>query len=68
MTSAGPSRLLAMSKSSRSPKKLDRAPKTKRSGWWIPSAEGGWTTPSEADWGKRPAWIPSSPQEQSSAK
>ena len=44
-------------------KKLDKLPKqfdeldrvfrkTTRSGWSIGSAEGGWTTPSKADWGK----------------
>lgn len=33
---------------------LDRVfRKGERSGWSIGSAEGGWTTPSKADWGKR---------------
>ena len=31
---------------------------SKHPGWWIPSAEGGWTTPSEEEWGKRPSPIP----------
>jgi hypothetical protein len=41
---------------------------SKYPGWWIPSAEGGWTTPSEKDWGHPPLPIPSKGTEQLKAK
>jgi hypothetical protein len=50
-------------------KKLAEAFKaSKHPGWWIPSAEGGWTTPSEEEWGHRPRPIPFKGVEQSQDK
>lgn len=41
---------------------------SKQRGWWIPSAEGGWTTPSEEEWGRPPVPLPSKGAEQLQTK